>query len=73
MSDGKGYIRGVDTFLVGFDYSNGKDKGVLIVGKKKPNSRQAVDVINAFQGQEALELYEKLTIKKDNKEKNDEE
>ena len=47
--------------LVGFDCTNGKDHAVLIVGKKQKND--AVDIINAFQGKEAIELYEKLITK----------
>ena len=50
-----------DTLLVGVDFSK-KDKGVLIVGRKRPN--ESVDIINAFQGEEAKELYEKLITKK---------
>ena len=48
-----------DSLLVGFDISSGKDNAVLIVGKKNPN--QSVDIINAFQGEEAKDLYKKLT------------
>lgn len=48
-----------DSLLVGFDVFSGKDNAVLIVGKKNPN--QSVDIINAFQGEEAKDLYKKLT------------
>lgn len=51
-----------DTLLVGVDFSE-KDKGVLIVGKKRLN--ESVEIINAFQGEEARELYEKLITKKE--------
>lgn len=44
-----------DALIIGFDSSAGKDGTVLIVGRKKP--REAVDIINAFDGEEALELY----------------
>ena len=50
-----------DSLIVGFDSSAGKNGTVLIVGRKKP--REAVDIINAFEGEEALELYRKLTAK----------
>ena len=50
-----------DTLLVGISFSK-DDTGVLIVGRKCPN--QSIDIINAFQGEEALELYKKLTTKK---------
>ena len=48
-----------DSLVIGFDSSAGKDGTGLNVGRKKP--REAVDVINAFEGEEALELYKKLT------------
>lgn len=51
-----------DSLIIGFDSSGGKDCTVLIVGRKKP--REAVDVINAFEGEEALELYRKLVTPK---------
>ena len=47
-----------DTILVSFDYTHGVDKSVLIVGRKAKG--EAVDIINAFQGNEAEELYQKL-------------
>ena len=54
-----------DTLLVSINFSD-KDTGVLVVGRKRKN--QSVEIINAFQGEEALELYKKLVTKK---EKND--
>lgn len=52
-----------DTLLVSVDLTTNGDNAVLIVGRKKPN--QAVNVINAFQGEEAVELYNRLvTVKK---------
>lgn len=35
---------------------------VLIVGKKKPN--QSVEIVNAFQGEEARKMYDLLVKKK---------
>jgi hypothetical protein len=58
-----------DSILVCFDYTHGKDKSVLIVGRKNP--RQAVEIINAFQGEEAEELYKKLVTRKNAEDKND--
>jgi hypothetical protein len=52
-----------DTLLIGYDFTNGKDNTVLIVGRKQPN--QAVDIINAFQGEEAESLYKTLITKKE--------
>lgn len=51
-----------DTLLVGWEAgSKESDVPILIVGRKLPGSD--VDVVNAFQGQEALELYSKLAKK----------
>lgn len=50
-------------FIVSFSFSD-KDKGVLIVGKQ---TKGKVDIINAFQGDEAWELYHKLLIKRGDK------
>jgi hypothetical protein len=54
-------IRNNDTVLVSVNFTQGKDSGVLIVGRKRPN--QSVEIINAFEGKEARELYEKLVTK----------
>ena len=51
-----------DTILVSIDLSRNNENAVLVVGRKKP--REAVDVINAFEGEEALELYKKLITPK---------
>lgn len=49
--------------IVSWDFSNGKDVGVLLVGKKDPG--KPIEIINAFQGKEAEELYQRLTTRKD--------
>lgn len=57
----------IDTLLVSVDLEsiNG-DISVLIVGRKRPN--QSVEIINAFQGEEAVELYNRLiTVEKGEK------
>ena len=51
----------VDSILVSVDFSNKDDTGVLIVGRKRMN--QSVEIINAFQGEEARELYNRLVTK----------
>lgn len=53
----------IDTILVSVDLADNDDTGVLIVGRKRMN--QSVEIINAFQGEEAKELYKKLITKKD--------
>lgn len=53
----------VDSILIGVDISNKEDAtAVLTVGRKRMN--QSVEIINAFQGDEARELYERLITTK---------
>ena len=50
------------SYIVAWDFSHGEDIDVLIVGEQKNNT---MNIINAFQGQEARDIYEKLsTVKK---------
>lgn len=49
------------SLVIGYDFSNGKDKSVLIVGEKRMN--QSMEIINAFQGEEAEWMYRKLINK----------
>lgn len=51
-----------ESLLIGYDFTHGKDKSVLIVGRKTKGV--AVEIINAFQGEEAEELYLRLVTKK---------
>ena len=57
----------IDSILVSYSHNTVTDTSILCVGKKRPN--QTVEVINAFQGEEATRLWEELT---DKKEKHDE-
>ncbi|MDO5540820.1 MAG: hypothetical protein Q4F83_12260 [Eubacteriales bacterium] len=54
-------MKSVGSVIVSWDFSNGKDVGVLLVGKQVNGK---VEVINAFQGEEAYELYRRLTVQK---------
>ena len=54
----------VDSIIISYDNSR-NDIPILLVGKKRPN--QSVEIVNAFQGDEAEELYNKLITKKENK------
>lgn len=54
-----------ESLIIGYDETNGRDNTVLIVGRKKKG--QEVEVINAFQGEEAYWMYQKLVIRKDKK------
>lgn len=49
----------IDTLLVSYNPSNGDGNEVLIVGRKS-KGREA-NIVNAFQGEKAVELYKKLT------------
>ena len=51
-----------DTLLASISFSD-KDTGVFIVGRQRKN--QSIEIVNAFQGDEALELYKKLVTKKE--------
>ena len=51
-----------DTLLVSISFSD-KDTGVLVIGRKRKN--QSIEIVNAFKGDEALELYKKLVTQKE--------
>lgn len=51
----------VNVLLVSFD----PDSNLLLVGKKKPN--EMVDILNAFQGEKAVEIYNMLITQKEGK------
>lgn len=48
--------------LVSFDFGN--DEPIVLVGDKSKSAPGDVDIINAFQGQEAIDIYNKLTVVK---------
>ena len=54
----------VDSIIISYDNSS-NDIPILLVGKKRPN--QSVEIVNAFQGDEATELYKRLTTVKKSK------
>ena len=58
MKISESIIIGVD-----IDISENGDTPVLLVGRKQ--SEKATEIINAFQGEEAIELYMKLITKKE--------
>lgn len=55
-------IKNTGAFIVSWDFSHAYDKHILLVGMKQPG--MDVEVINAFQGEEAHDIYEKLTTMK---------
>lgn len=54
-----------DAIIVSVDFTHGVESGVLVVGRKRPN--ETAEIINAIQGQEAMDLYNRLVtlVKKD--------
>lgn len=46
-----------ETLLVGVDFTNGEDVGVILVGRRENGT---VKIINAFQGHEAIDIYRRL-------------
>jgi hypothetical protein len=52
----------VETILVSFNPTEKVESAVLLVGKQTPGMYP--EIINAFQGKEAVELYNKLITKK---------
>lgn len=50
--------------IISWDFSHGKDVGVLIVGQKQNGH---MEIVNAFLGKEAEELCKKLMIKEEKK------
>lgn len=57
------------SIIVSYDDTHGRDATVLLVGDKKPG--EIVNIINAYQGVEAEELWKKLTVKKGEKHEKD--
>ena len=55
----------MDTLLISFDSSNDRDHILLIIGRKRPN--ESIEIINAFQDEEAKDLYLRLITKKEDK------
>ena len=55
-----------ETLLVSISMNTDTNTGVLIVGRQN-RKKGAVDIINAFQGEEAMDLYTKLTTKVEKK------
>lgn len=46
-----------ECLLVSVEFTQGEDASVLIVGRQKNGK---VDIVNAFHGQEAIDIYKKL-------------
>lgn len=51
-----------ESILVSVTYDADNKVNLMVVGKKRPN--ESVDIINAFQGEDAAKLYWNLITKK---------
>lgn len=51
-------------FIVSWDFTHGTDKAILLVGSQASGK---MEVVNAFAGQEAIDIYEKLSKVKESK------
>ena len=51
------------SLIIGYDISHTSDNKLLVIGKRGPTG--SVEIVNAFQGDEAEELYNKLITKKE--------
>lgn len=58
-----------DMLMVGYDHAEG-DKPTLVIGRADPNTKE-VDILNVFKGDEAFNLYKKLTVPSTIEEGND--
>lgn len=47
-----------DSLLVSFVEGKGDDTSILLVGRKPP--KKDTQIVNAFQGKEAVDLYQRL-------------
>ena len=52
-------MRTTSSIIVSYDASENGDETILLVGKK--NLNETIKIINAFQGEEAKNLWKKLT------------
>lgn len=50
-----------DVLLVSFDMTHGKDNEICIIGKK---DGKMITIVNAFEGQEAVDIFKLLTTVK---------
>lgn len=58
----------VDVLLVSFD-AHSNDEPIMIVGRKRQNG--SIDIVNAFQGEEAIDFYNALTTVVNKEEENE--
>lgn len=56
-----------DSLLISIDFKKEKENTIMIVGRKPVG--KPVDIVNAFQGEEAIALWELLTERKESNKK----
>ena len=49
-------------FLVSWNFNHGEDKDIVLIGERVNGN---LNIINAFQGQEARDIYKKLSTAKE--------
>ena len=52
-----------EVIVVSIDYDESQNNGILLVVRKK--GKGPIEIINAFQGQEALDIYKRLVTAKE--------
>ena len=55
----------IDSVIISYD----KEKELMIVGRKRPN--ESVEIVNAFEGDQAMRLWNELTESMEGKEEAD--
>lgn len=50
--------------IVSWDFTRGRDTDILLVGKQ---TKGKMEVVNAFQGQEAMDIFKMFTTVKEKK------
>ncbi|MBQ8707867.1 MAG: hypothetical protein IJ523_07260 [Succinivibrionaceae bacterium] len=65
-------VASTEVLLVSFDLSHGEDKNICIVGKKD-GDKGAITIVNAFEGQKAVDIFKLLTTVQTKQEEKKEE
>lgn len=58
-----------EVLLVSFDFTHGEDNRICIVGKK---DGKTITIVNAFEGQKAVDIFKLLTTVQKKEEKKEE-
>lgn len=55
-----GFAKKPYLYVLGYDYSDGKDEAVLTIGKRDKSGK--INIERVYHGQDAVELYRRLKI-----------